>query len=208
MTETPWMPWVRSLRAISQNGLHFARDPFDTERYQQVREVAREILERHTSLTREDILRMDAADQGYATPKVDVRGAVFQDDRILMVSESADGGRWTLPGGWADPNETPGTAVVREIQEESGFQTRVLKLVGVYDRDRQGLTPPYPFHIFKLFFICEITGGSAQTSVETGDVRFFAEDQWPELSVGRVSPWLLRRCFEHHRHPEWPADFD
>jgi len=92
MTETPWMPWVRSLRAISQNGLHFAQDPFDTARYRQVREVAREILERHTNLTREDILRMDAADQGYATPKVDVRGAVFQDDRILMVSESADGG--------------------------------------------------------------------------------------------------------------------
>lgn len=203
-----WIEWVRELRAISQTGLHFARDPFDAERYRQVREVAAQILGQHSNLTRQEIVALDASDLGYATPRVDVRGALFRDGRILLVSETADGGRWTLPGGWADPNETPSQAVEREVVEESGFTVRAVKLMGVYDRAKHGLLPPYPFHIYKHFFLCEITGGEARESLETGGARFFAEDELPELSAGRVSAWLIGRCFEHGRHPELATDFD
>ena len=208
MAEHLWLDWVKSLRAISQTGLHFSRDPFDTERYQQVREIASRILEQQSNLSRQQIVELDASDLGYATPKVDVRGAVFQDGRILLVREISDHGRWTLPGGWADPNETPSEAVAREVREESGYLTRVRKLVGLYDRDRQGLVPPYPFHIYKHFFLCEIVGGAAMGSVETSEVAFFAEDELPELSVARVSAHLIRRCFAHHRQPELATDFD
>jgi ADP-ribose pyrophosphatase YjhB (NUDIX family) len=208
MAEHLWLEWVKSLRAISQTGLHFSRDPFDTERYQQVREIAGRILEQQSNLSRQQIVELDASDLGYATPKVDVRGAVFQDGRILLVREISDHGRWTLPGGWADPNETPSEAVAREVREESGYLTRVRKLVGLYDRDRQGLVPPYPFHIYKHFFLCEIVGGAAMGSVETSEVAFFAEDELPELSVARVSAHLIRRCFAHHRQPELATDFD
>lgn len=208
MNERLWLRWVKSLRAISQTGLHFSRDPFDTERYEQVRGIAAEILAQHSNLSRQEIVTLDAAETGYATPKVDVRGAAFRDGRILMVSETGDGGRWTLPGGWADPNETPAEAVAREVFEESGFQVAVRKLAGVYDREKQGLVPPYPFHIYKHFFICEIIGGAARESVETGGARFFGLDELPELSVARVSAYLIGRCFEHWRHPDWPADFD
>ncbi len=208
MTGDLWPEWVRSLRAISQTGLHFSRDPFDTERYEEVREVASQILQRHSNLSREEIVTLDASDLGYATPKVDVRGAIIRDGGILMVREISDFGLWTLPGGWADPNETPSEAVVREIYEESGYRARALKLVGVYDRDKQGLVPPYPFHIYKHFFLCEIVGGSPRESVETSQIEFFPEDSLPNLSVSRVSAALIRRCFAHQRQRELPTDFD
>jgi len=208
MDQHLWLEWVRSLRAISQTGLHYSHDPFDSERYQQVRDVASQILQNHSNLSQQETVVLDASDLGYATPKVDVRGAVFAGDRILLVRETADAGRWTLPGGWADPNETPGAAVVREIEEESGFKTRASKLIGVYDREKQRLVPSYPFHIYKHFFLCSMVGGCARASVETSEVAFFPEEGLPELSISRVSEFLIHRCFAHHRQFELPTEFD
>jgi ADP-ribose pyrophosphatase YjhB (NUDIX family) len=203
----PWLDWVKELRAIAQTGLHYANNPFDTERFQAVRAIASQMLEQGSSLGRAEILQLDAAEFGYATPKVDVRGACFRDGRILLVQEVADHGRWTLPGGWADPNETPATAAVREIEEESGFQARVSKLIGAFDRDRMGCVPPFPFHVYKLVFLCDLVGGAARESMETSGVAFFAEDDLPELSPGRVTAGLLRTCFAHHRQPALASEF-
>jgi len=202
-----WLDWVKELRAIAQTGLHYATNPFDTERFQAVREVASQMLERGSSLDRAAILRLDAAEFGYATPKVDVRGACFRDGRILLVQEVSDHGRWTLPGGWADTNETPATAAEREIEEESGFQARASKLIGAFDRDRMGCVPPFPFHVYKLVFLCDLVGGAARASVETSRVEFFAEADLPELSPGRITAGLLHTCFAHHRQPDRPSEF-
>ena len=130
------------------------------------------------------------------------------DSKILLVQEVADCGRWTLPGGWADVNETPSEAVVKEVLEESGFETRVVKLLAVYDREKQGHIPPLPFHIYKLFFLCEITGGSACAQGETSAVDFFGEHEIQELSVSRVNEKQVRWIFLHARNPEQPTDFD
>jgi ADP-ribose pyrophosphatase YjhB (NUDIX family) len=203
-----WLVWVRSLRAISQTGLHFSRDPFDTERYRAVGEIAIQMLEQGSSMGRDAILALNAGDLGYATPKVDVRGACFRDGRILLVQETADHGRWTLPGGWADPNETPGEAVAREIAEESGYQVTVRKLIGVFDREKQGHRPPYPFHVYKLLFLCEIVGGSPRESIETGRSEFFPEDALPELSRARITDQLIHACFRHCQGPTLPTEFD
>jgi ADP-ribose pyrophosphatase YjhB (NUDIX family) len=144
---------------------------------------------------------------GHATPKVDVRGVVFRDEAILLVRERADG-RWSLPGGWADVYDSPSEATVREIWEESGYRTRAVKLLALYDRTKQGHTP-MPFHAYKVIFQCEITGGEPQGgSVETDGVGFFREGELPELSISRVTAAQIARFFEHLRHPEWPADFD
>jgi ADP-ribose pyrophosphatase YjhB (NUDIX family) len=143
---------------------------------------------------------------GYATPKVDVRGAVFRDDAILLVRERSDGG-WTLPGGWADVGDSPAAAVEREIAEESGYQARAVRLLAFYDRNKHG-HPPYAFHAYKVFFLCELTGGEAQPGGETSEVGFFREDALPELSLTRVVPAQIARLFAHYRHPDWPADFD
>jgi ADP-ribose pyrophosphatase YjhB (NUDIX family) len=208
MSPPPWLEWARALQAISQNGLHFSRDPYDRERFARVAEIAAEILACHTNLSNAEIIDLNASEFGYATPKVDVRGAAFERDRILLVREVADQGRWTLPGGWADINDTPAQAIEREIREESGFEAKAIKLLAVYDRETQGNQPPYPYHIYKLFFLCRIIGGAARTSPETSGVAFFEEHEIPELSVSRVNEKQLRRCFEHHRHRHWPTDFD
>ena len=132
---------------------------------------------------------------------------VFRDDKVLLVREVADG-CWTLPGGWADVNESPSESVVREVREESGYETRPVKLLAVYDRSKQGHVPAFPFHVYKLFILCELIGGEAATSFETSGVGFFAEEELPELSLSRVTPEQIRRLFEHWRHPEWATDFD
>lgn len=208
MTNSKWIQWARALQAISQTGLHFSRDPFDIERYQQIKNIAADILASHSNLSSEQILELNAGEYGYATPKVDVRGVVFRDSKILLIREILDEGRWTLPGGWADVNESPSEAVVREVFEESGFETRVSKLLAVYDRDKQGHIPPLPYHVYKLFFLCEILGGAARPNQEASEIGFFGEDEIPELSVARVTEEQLRKCFEHHRQPGWPTEFD
>ena len=209
MSETQWMEWARALQALCQTGVHYAVNEYDRERYEEIGRIAADMLSRNSSLTRDQALKLNASEFGYATPKVDVRGVVFRNDRILLVQEILDDDRWTLPGGWADVNETPSTAVAREVAEESGFRTRVTRLLACYDRDAQGHTPPYPHHVYKLFFQCEITGGRPETDHETSGVGFFPEDALPELSQSRVTEEQLHRFFTWHREDhDRPADFD
>lgn len=205
-----WLVWARQLQAIAQTGLAFSKDVYDRERYEAIRSLAAQIMAAHSDA---DACRIEGlfADQvGYATPKVDVRGAVFRDDgRILLVREAADGGRWTLPGGWADVNQSPSESVVREVLEEAGLQVVVRKLAAVYDRERHPHQPPYAFHIYKLFFVCDIVGGEPRPGVETSEVAFFAAHEVPtDLSVSRVLPHQISRMFEHAATPGLPADFD
>src|SRR5262245_42148027 len=149
MSEPRWLEWARELQSIAQAGLTYAKDPFDVERYQAVRRLAAEMLAAQTGEDADRIHDLFVGEYGHPTPKVDVRGAVFQDDTILLVKERVDGG-WTLPGGWADVNESPAEAVVREVFEESGYQTRAVKLLALYDR-RKHEHPPHPWHIYKVF---------------------------------------------------------
>jgi ADP-ribose pyrophosphatase YjhB (NUDIX family) len=208
--EPSWLLWARELQAIAQTGLEFAKDPYDRERYIAIRAVAARIMAQRAKADAAWVEQLFAGQTGYATPKVDVRGAVFREDgRILLVREVADSGRWSLPGGWAEVNQSPREAVVREVLEESGFAISVRKLAAVYDRARHPHFPPRPFHVYKLFFICEIVGGAAQTSAETSEVAFFAEDEVPgELSIGRVLPYQIARMFEHARSSALATDFD
>lgn len=205
--EPDWLKWAKQLAAISQNGLTFSNNAYEIERYEKIRQIAAEMMSTQSELDTNTYLTIFTKEDGYATPKVDVRGAVFRDNRILLVKEKVDG-KWTLPGGWADPCTSPSESVVREIFEESGFETRAKKLLAVFDRSKHPHKPLIPFHIYKLFFLCEITGGSEQTSHETTAVDFFAEDKIPELSVSRVLPHQIARMFEHYCNPAMPTDFD
>jgi ADP-ribose pyrophosphatase YjhB (NUDIX family) len=208
-TDPLWLLWARELQAMAQTGLAFTRDPYDRERYQRLRGLTARIMTGHTRQDVQPIEALFAGETGYATPKLDVRGAVFRDSRLLLVQETADGDRWTLPGGWADVNESPSESVVKEVREESGFDVHVTKLAAVWDRARHPHVPPYAFDIWKLFFVCEITSGEARGGLETSAVEFFAEDELPrDLSISRVLLPQLRRMFEHMRRPELPTDFD
>jgi ADP-ribose pyrophosphatase YjhB (NUDIX family) len=205
--DPPWLLWARELQALAQTGLAFSKDAYDLERYQRIRALAAEMYARGSDTPVERIRSLFAQESGYATPKVDVRGAVFRDERILLVQEATDGG-WTLPGGWADVNQSAREAVEREIQEESGYEARAVKLAAVYDYRRQGNRNPLPNSIYKIFFVCELTGGEARTSFETSAVDFFLPDQLPPLSLGRTNPAQVARMFAHWRNPALAADFD
>lgn len=209
MNQPKWLEWVRELQAIAQSGLAYTQNPFDIERFQKIQDIAAQIAATYSDEDLSSIQGLFQGEAGYATPKVDVRGAVFKDDAILLVRENLDRGRWTLPGGWADITDTPSQAVLREIREESGYEARPLKLVAVYDRNRRGHTPFF-FSIYKLFFLCELAGGSATTSVETSEVAFFREHELPlsELSLGRVTAEELHTLFKHYRQPDLPTEFD
>ena len=200
------LEWARKVQAIAQNGLTFSRDPFDRERYLQLQDLAATMLSSELEAPSAAARAFWKDEQGYATPKVDVRGGVFRGDEVLLVRERSDG-RWTLPGGWADVNEAPSEAVAREILEESGYRARAVKLAALIDKNRHP-HPPGIHHIYKLFFLCELTGGSAAASGETDAVGFFRVGALPELSTGRVLAAQIERLHQHRLDPALPTDFD
>ena len=205
--EPKWVGWARELQAIAQTGLHFTESHYDRERYQRIRELSAEIFSEYSGESIGLISRLFEDQTGYATPKIDVRGVVFRDKRLLLVRERADG-LWTLPGGWADVNDAPSEAVEREILEESGFQTRAERLLAVFDRSKHAHEPPFPYHVYKLFIQCRLEGGKAATTMETSGVDFFDEHEIPALSISRVTPEQIRFCFEMQEKPDAPSRFD
>ena len=201
---------ARRLHALARTGLHFTRDEYDRERYVEIESIAAELLAGESSADRDALLAIWREERGYVTPKVEVRGAAFRDQRVLLVRETADG-LWTLPGGWVDVNESPSQAVEKEIEQESGFRTRAVKLASLWDRARHGHGPTL-HHSWKAFFLCEIVAGEARGSYETDAVGFFDLDDLPPMSLGRSTPRQVARMAEHRR--DWlgerrlPADFD
>lgn len=208
-SEPQWLTWSRELLAIAQSGLAFTKDPYDLQRYEALRELAGRMVGVQAGVDPQRIVELFAGERGYATPKLEVRAAVFDPSgRILMVREVLDGGRWTLPGGWADVNLSPAQNVEKETLEESGYSVRARKLVAAWDKRRQG-HPPGIFACAKLFFLCELLGGEPTPSLETSEVGWFARDALPaDLSVGRVLAHQVERMFEHRDDPGLATDFD
>ena len=204
----------RKLLALAQSGLHFTRDPYDKERYEEIARIASELLAAESpgglAVTPAAILELWQRDRGYVTPKIEVRGSIFREkegiSEVLLVRETIDG-KWTLPGGWVDVNEGPRQAIEKEILQESGYIAEVVKLAAVYDKLRHE-HPPSLFHTWKLFFLCEITGGQPRFSLETDGIEFFALDALPELSMPRTTPAQIARMHVHYLNPGLPTDVD
>ena len=201
-----WATWVGRMRALADTGLAYCENAYDRQRYEELRDLALAMTAELADAPLERVRGLLQLEPGDVTPKVDVRGAVFEDGRVLLVREASDG-LWTLPGGWADVGESAREAVEREMREESGYEVRATKLAAVYDRARHG-HPPQAIHAYKLLFLCERTGGAPRKSAETTDVAFHPLDALPALSLMRVTAAQIERVSEHLRHPEWPTDFD
>ena len=201
-----WLDWAREIQALAQSGKTYALNDWQIERYDKLMGIAAEIVSQYTDLSHQAILENFKIQTGYATPKIDVRGAVFREGKLLMVKESRDGG-WTMPGGWADVGDYPAAAAEREVWEESGFNVKARKLVGVYDANR--VKPMEFYHAFKLVFLCDILGGEARTSNETTDVAFYSQEEIPENFAGeRTRPRHIRDAFTALFDPAVPAVFD
>jgi ADP-ribose pyrophosphatase YjhB (NUDIX family) len=212
-----WLDFAQRIQALAQTGLNYEPHRFDQERYDKLLDIAAAMFSAYSDTDIEHITGVFRQQTGHATPKVDVRGVVFREDKLLLVREQLDGGRWTLPGGWADINEAPSIATVREVYEETGYRAQAVKLLALYDRRLHG-HPPGVFHAYKLFFRCELLNDQPEQAqvdnqsasfVETSEATFFAESEIPaDLSLGRVTPSQIRRFFEHLRQPDLPTDFD
>ena len=207
MTGDRWLDWARELQALAQTGLTYNKDPFDVQRYEALRQIAAEIVAAHTAVAPQYVHELFFREAGHATPKVDVRGAVFREDALLFVRERSDG-LWTLPGGWADVGESASESVVREVYEESGYRVRAVKLLAAYDRNKHP-HPPILHHAYKLFFQCELAGErDISTNLETDDAQFFGEGDLPDLSADRVTPAQVELMWRHYHNPELPTEFD
>lgn len=205
--EPQMLRWARQLQALSQDGLAFTTDPFDIERYHQVRRIAAEMVANLGAVSVEVVEGVFASEHGYATPKIDVRGAIFRDERILLVRERSEQ-LWTLPGGWADPNESASEATAREVREETGFTVRVQRLLALYDRAKHSHVPPFLYHVYKAFFLCVVVEGQSELSLEVDEIAFFAREHLPPLSLTRITSHQINRLFELRADNSNAVDFD
>lgn len=201
-----WLEWAREIQALAQTGCQYAGNEYNLERYQRLSEIAAEIISAYSDLAFQPLVGVFRQQVGYATPRIDVRGAVFQDDKLLLVRERMDGG-WTMPGGWADVGDVPSQAAEREVLEESGYRVKAHKVIGVYDANRSG--PLELFHAFKIVFLCELLGGEARPSYETTEVAWFARVDIPQqLSGERTKPRHILDAFTTMANPLIPTEFD
>jgi ADP-ribose pyrophosphatase YjhB (NUDIX family) len=201
-----WLYWAREIQSMCQTGLAYSRSEYETMRYKRLLEIAAEIVESHTGIPEDTLVKNFSAQPGYATVKVDVRGAVVKEGNILLVKERKDD-MWSLPGGWADVGEHPSHMVSREVLEETGFMVSPKKVIGIYDANRSPVHLEF-FHAYKIIFLCEIEGGSPRISDETSEVRFFSFDDVPPLSGYRTTIRHLCDIQAHISDPARPTVFD
>jgi len=200
------LEWAREVQALAQTGFHYAKDDYQRDRCSRLMEISAEMVSENSRIDHLALANAFKAQIGYATPKIDVRAAVFRGDELLLVRERLDG-KWTMPGGWADVGDTPSKAAEREAWEEAGFHVRARKVIGVYDANR--VSPLEVFHAFKVIFLCDIIDGEAKPSQETSEVAFFPESAIPnEFSGERTTARHIRDVFAALRNPDCPTVFD
>lgn len=198
--------WAKKIQAIAQAGLTYSRDGYDLERFEELRAISVDMMAAYADMEIEKVAGLFANDSGYCTPKVEVRAVVMQGNGMLLVKETQDGG-WSLPGGWADVGYSPKEVAVKEVKEESGYDVRPIRLLAVLDRNKHP-HPPLAYHVYKLFILCELTGGAAATGIETSEVGFFKREELPPLSIDRVTESQLDLLFQEVRQPSPQVPLD
>ena len=205
-SQTPkWLGWAQEIFSLSQSGLTYSGNQYDIERYKRLQEITAEIIASQSEISKETILESFSMQAGYITPKIDVRGAVIRDDKILLIQERADG-KWAMPGGWADLGNAPASVAEREVWEESGFRVRAEKVVAVLDANR--IQPMEFYHAYKIIFLCKLLDGEPRISYETLAVEFFDPNDLHPLSIYRTNEEMLREVFAHVKNRDRPTAFD
>lgn len=201
-----WLTWAKEMQSIAQAGLTYSKDIYDIERFEQLRDLAAQVMTEYTQVESEKIKDLFCNETGYQTPKIDVRGVVFKDHKILLVKEAIDG-KWSLPGGWAEVNLSPAENVLKEVKEESGLDVSPSRIIAVQDRKYHN-QPLHAYSIYKIFILCDLVGGSFIANNETLDAGFFGLDELPDLSSGRVNREQIAMCFDAVANQNLPVYFD
>jgi ADP-ribose pyrophosphatase YjhB (NUDIX family) len=204
--EPKWLSIAKRLQAIAQAGLAYSKDKYDIERFQQIRDISAEIMNEYTDMDSEKIKDLFCNETGYQTPKVDIRGAVIVDNKILLVRESTDR-LWSIPGGWAEFNLSIKENVVKELLEEAGVNVVPKRLIAVLDRKKHH-RPLSPYGIYKIFVLCDLVDGTFKKNIETTESGFFALDDLPPLSVNRVTKEQIAMCFKARTDESFTTIFD
>ncbi|MCE7791231.1 NUDIX hydrolase [Salipaludibacillus sp. CUR1] len=195
-----WLDWAKRIQSVSQAGLAFSKDKYDIERYKELQTVSAEIMAEYTDLEAEKIIGLFNKESGYQTPKIDVRGAVFRNNKILLVHEKMDN-KWSLPGGFCEVGLSPAENIIKEVKEEAGFDVNAARLLALLDMNKHP-HPPQPYHYYKIFILCELAGGKAAAGLETKNVKFFREDKLPDLSQARNTEGQISMLFDFLKKPE------
>ncbi|MDO4780672.1 MAG: NUDIX hydrolase [Bacteroides sp.] len=204
--EPKWLSWAKELQAIAQTGMAYSTNEFDIERFQRVRDISSEIMSEYSNIDVKKVKELFCNEEGFQTPKLDTRAAVFEGNKILLVQEK--NGKWALPGGWVDVDRTIAENAVKELMEEAGIEARVLKLIALQDKKRHNRLA-YAYNVTKAFVLCEALGGSFKENLETIGSGFFAIDELPEnLNIGKTTKEQIEMCFEAKDNPQWEVVFD
>ena len=198
--------WATNLQSIAQAGLHYGKDVFDRERYEQVRKIAGEMMQAKTGLSKEQIKTLFLGDEGYQTPKIETRAAIFKDAKILLVRERM-AQEWSLPGGWNDYDQTTAQNCVKEVKEESGRIVKPVKLIAVQDRNHHN-KPILATNVTKIFYLCKENSGEFVSNDETDACDYFALDNLPKLSLDRNTKEQIEMCFKASKDPNWQTLFE
>ncbi len=162
------LEWAIRIQSIAQAGLMYGRDPYDKERYEELRLIAAEMVSERTEIPTAKIRDLLCNEEGYQTPKIDTRAAIFRDGKILLVHEN--NGTWSLPGGWCDVDESVASNVIKETKEETGFAVSAERLISVQDWRKHNVCN-YVYGVVKIFVLCRMVGGAFEENIETTEIR-------------------------------------
>jgi len=206
--ENTWLVFAKRLHALSSTGIHFTKDEFDKERYEEIQSIAAQMMSLIGEIPIQRIHDLVTThSKGYVTPKIDVRGAVFLEDKLLLVREKSDG-LWTLPGGFADVGLSAAQNIAKEIEEEAGIKTSARMLYQIRHKSK-GAYDPDIRDFYKLFFVCEqLDEGGPSAGVETDEARYFDQSDLPPLSTGRVSEHDIELAWQFNRQEAYITAFD
>lgn len=201
----PWLKWAIEIQSIAQCGLTYAKDVYDKERYEQLRKISAEMLSYKTDIPVDKIEGLFCNEEGYQTPKLDTRAAIFKDGKILLVHER--NGKWSLPGGWVDVLESIESNTIKEVKEESGLDVVAKRIIAIQDRNKHN-KPLYAYGICKVFVECEITGGEFKENIETLGIGYFSLEDLPVLSEEKNNIEQIAMCFKAYKDENWKVMFD
>ncbi|MCC5421901.1 NUDIX hydrolase N-terminal domain-containing protein [Clostridium perfringens] len=200
------LKWATEIDSIAQAGLTYSKDVYDIDRFNQLKNIAADIISESTNLELHKVKEVLFEERGYLTPKVDVRAAIIKENKILLVKEKLDG-TWSLPGGWADINLSVSENIKKEAYEEAGAKVEPKSIIAILDRNKHN--KPLMFQsIYKIFILCDLLDVNFNDNIETETCGFFELDNLPKLSLTRNTKEQIEMCFEAYNNQSFKPKFD
>ena len=183
MSTTDFAKAIQRMLAITDTGLTYSKDPYDRERYEDLRQILWSVLQDQTELDQEELTAILKPTGSYATPLMDVRAWIVQDQKICLVRGQGED-TWALPGGFGEVGYSPKENIRKEVQEETGFSAEVGSLLAVFDTNRFQLQNK---QYAKFVFDCQLLDGHFQENQEIAELEFFNIKNLPPLSEKRIT---------------------